>query len=584
MSKVLSGLGEVYHSTSLHQALSILNTGYFNLSTALGTKSDNDLNQKLPWFLSLTRSKVGDFSVVNAVWQSVVFNLDYDAMRTKYRIAPVDYWGSAWNKSEMEERLLSSKPKIPSTKYIREIHVLLNIKRNRIADFDRVGYTARTLLITAKKLRLPIYVYTEPKLFLQQIKSKAVPIADVMEVLKHKQNFSSRVSWGKRITQKNPSLGIDFYLRVFHATRFESLPDNYKKYYYRLSGGFYRDENLIQLEALIHNEKSNEKIIPLVQAITSKGGVGPFLDYISNKFDITNASLETTATVKDILAKAKVKYKLVSDPDVPDASWELDENLNPIVLLNKTWVNLNKLKLSKAKLDKIFFDKFVGVIPHEIDEATVALQLIYGDNSYRKKYPKAERVRLEDTPLNLRYSISIIRSSDDPKGELKKIRANKPKIYERLLNHFGGTAHDIIISDNPALYDKFYGETWDLIGKSSRTSVSAKLEFTSYKGVEKGNSFSEGAYTARYFSATNPDGLSFFISIRTFKEDPESAQVDISGSVNNANKFGMLDIRNDLINFIKKKFKKVKYIFGMRITGARKLSGTNNKMTRIKIR
>ena len=464
MTKVLSGLGEVYHSTSLHQALSIINTGYFNLSTALGTKSDNDLNQKLPWFLSLTRSKVGDFSVVNAVWQSVVFNLDYDAMHTKYRIAPVDYWGSAWNKSEMEERLLSSKPKIPSTKYIREIHVLLNIKRNRIVDFDRVGYTARTLLITAKKLGIPIYVYTEPKLFLQQIKSKAVPIADVMEVLRHKQNFSSRVSWGKRLTQKNPSLGIDFYLRIFHATRFESLPDNYKKYYYRFSGGFYRDENLTQLEALIHNEKSNEKVIPLVQAITSKGGVGPFLDYISNKFDITNASLETIATVKDILAKIKTKVKLVSDPAIPDASWELDKNLKVIVLLNKSFVTkINKLRLSDAMLNKIFLHKFVGIIPHEHDEAIVTLQLIRDDRSFKTKYPKSRIPLVMPIPPVLMASVDKIRSSSTPMEVLNEIRTNKPKIYERLLNHFGGIAHDIIISDNPSLYDKFYGETWDLI-------------------------------------------------------------------------------------------------------------------------
>ena len=53
------------------------------------------------------------------------------------------------------------------------------------------------------------------------------------------------------------------------------------------------------------------------------------------KFDITNASLETTATVKDILAKVKTKVKLVSDPAIPDASWELDKNFNVVILLNK---------------------------------------------------------------------------------------------------------------------------------------------------------------------------------------------------------------------------------------------------------
>ena len=187
----------VYHFSPLYAANEILKQKRFRLTTSLGTKTEKELQPRgTIYYLSTTRSKVGDYTLHSSYKDGVVFKLNGDWLNQNFKGSPVDYWGGmlapggfAPNEpvglkgryKEMEDRVFSTKPFIdlpsPATKLIQEIHVLLITDKY---SHEKMPIYARGVLLNAKRLGIPVWFYDNKEAFILQNKSKSVPITREM--------------------------------------------------------------------------------------------------------------------------------------------------------------------------------------------------------------------------------------------------------------------------------------------------------------------------------------------------------------------------------------------------------------------
>jgi len=173
----------VYHYTSTLNALRILQSGEFHLASVVGTKSEEQYAPEgHPYFLSLTRSRVGDYH--RYVGSSgVMFVLDGRWINARYKGAPIDYWDRAWLHSdgtrtrEAEDRVFSREPTIPITP-VTGIHVLIKEQ----SEFRSPA--TRKVLILAKQRDIPAWLYVDEDAWRLQDTRKAVSPHEAGNLLK----------------------------------------------------------------------------------------------------------------------------------------------------------------------------------------------------------------------------------------------------------------------------------------------------------------------------------------------------------------------------------------------------------------
>lgn len=195
----------VYHYTSIHNAYKILSSGQFLLANTSGTDTESVYAPKgYPYFLSTSRSKVGDYHKhVGASSGGVMFVLDGQWLSARYPVTPIDYWyagktpkklkkgewktlepsakRSMWQYSpdrsrETEDRVFSKKNSIPLDGVI-EIHLLLK------EQVDNRSRWARRILIYAKQRNIPIFLYTSENAWKTQDVNKSVKPSEIKDIL-----------------------------------------------------------------------------------------------------------------------------------------------------------------------------------------------------------------------------------------------------------------------------------------------------------------------------------------------------------------------------------------------------------------
>lgn len=186
----------VYHYTNTAAAARILTSGEFLLASSTGTQAEKDYEVPgYPYFLSTTRSKVGDYHNRYVGSSAVMFVLNGSWLNQNYKTKPIDYWNRAWmydtsgqRTREAEDRVYSKTPNIPANaESILEVHVLLKEQQeNRSPE-------VRTVLLSAKKQGIPAYLYTDETAWKLQDKRKAVSPGQAADLLKGQQ--PSRTSY-----------------------------------------------------------------------------------------------------------------------------------------------------------------------------------------------------------------------------------------------------------------------------------------------------------------------------------------------------------------------------------------------------
>lgn len=194
----------VYHYTNVRSALDILSSGFFKLSSTAGTKAENEYAPPgYPYFLSLSRSKVGDYHRYVGP-SGVMFVLDGRWLSSRYPVKPIDYWyagktpntlkkgewstispenkKSMWQynperTSESEDRLFSKENAVPIDP-VTAVHIFI-----READ-ERHSPWIRQTMLAAKARRIKTYLYNDLDAWRFQDTRKAVPASELKNLLK----------------------------------------------------------------------------------------------------------------------------------------------------------------------------------------------------------------------------------------------------------------------------------------------------------------------------------------------------------------------------------------------------------------
>jgi hypothetical protein len=172
----------LYHKTGIDAALDILKSGEFKLTSSIGSDVEASMAIKgMPYFLSTTRTKVGDYH--RYVGDSAaMFVLDGRKIGNNFKVEPVDYWDRMWlhnreRTRESEDRIYS-KTNTMSIEYVTELHVLLQSQR------DNRSEVARQLLIASKTRGIKTYLYNDEKAWRLQDTRRSLKAADYQSLLK----------------------------------------------------------------------------------------------------------------------------------------------------------------------------------------------------------------------------------------------------------------------------------------------------------------------------------------------------------------------------------------------------------------
>lgn len=256
----------LYHNTSVHKLVKILEFDEFVLASDMGTHSDNNLNKHKfkPFYLSASRIKFGGFG--RSFSEEYISCIVLDGKRLSERLsgASVDYWGKEFRGdivnskesdkeerylryNENEDRLFSSEGILkPAHRYIKEVHVMFCksyvVLHDNYKEFDNLpqgeqeqAYKAmdwyKSIATHCELYSIPVYFYSNFSDFKLQNKRKAATGYSRKTVLTYIQKFLD----AKSIDDLD-----------------EDAKDKLHDYMYD-----YRDK-LISLENHIHNNKGDK--------------------------------------------------------------------------------------------------------------------------------------------------------------------------------------------------------------------------------------------------------------------------------------------------------------------------------------
>jgi hypothetical protein len=278
----------LYHYTSAFSVVQMLTEGKIALTVATG--SDIQPKSSQTYFLSTTRSRVGDYSVVHkAGTTGVVLVLDRNWLNRHMQIKPVDYWGTELrkiqpSKFEMEDRVFSHSPYIvlpkSPTELIKEMHMLVKLDTD-----ERYREILLKIITLSKRQGIPLFIYQDGNAWLLQDKRRAVPQSTIIQQarqLPQRDNYRSQYKTSSYFGSYMELFQVSVEARDRLSARAKSTIRSLDPYY--LVDGYRK------IEADIHNARSpNSPAYPqLVRFIdflhANKLTPRGLIDYLSNKW------------------------------------------------------------------------------------------------------------------------------------------------------------------------------------------------------------------------------------------------------------------------------------------------------------
>lgn len=268
----------VYHSTQLYRAAQILSDARFRLAASSGTDTERSLQKgNKPYYLSTTRSKVGDYTLHQFYKDGVVFVLNGDWFNHNYKGGPVDYWGhnsKMWSGegglkgrySEMEDRVFSDEPYIPFPKDPKELITAVHILFKPDNDTRRNQYM-RMVLTKVKQMGIPHYVYEDEKAYVLQDTRKAIPVDSAFIAKISQQDPKPDKPWPAR----QPMDYLKGWREIYYAKDKNSLSKEGKRTADKVL--YYLNDAYSGLSADIHNVKAtaNPGLVKLIKIFKQMG-------------------------------------------------------------------------------------------------------------------------------------------------------------------------------------------------------------------------------------------------------------------------------------------------------------------------
>ena len=259
-SKLTEGISPiVYHYMGIRNAASVLQQNKFRLTASPGTDAEKALQKgDRMYYLSTTRHKLGGYHIDNS-WSGVIFELDGNKLAQNHAGKAVDYWGPEFygqpggkgpEKKEAEDRVYSYEPYIENAnKYIKSVHVLYDEKGQE--SHKQMAIDVRSMFITAKRMGVPAYLYTDKQDWLVHDTRKAVNPASIEVIAKAKGFGKDKIKSYGNSDRRNLSPWIELYMAPVGSKVSKAAEKT--RYNYVLYG--YSDAAQ-SLSADIHNAKS----------------------------------------------------------------------------------------------------------------------------------------------------------------------------------------------------------------------------------------------------------------------------------------------------------------------------------------
>jgi hypothetical protein len=251
---------KIYHYTGIYNAEKIVTGRGFALTASPGTDVERAMQKgNRFYYLSTTRSKVGDYTLHNSYRTGVVFNLNGRWFNDRYKGAAVDYWESYWiaqrragvtdRGREMEDRVFSYEPTIPLPQNMGEVITSIHVLFEEIDE--RFVIPLRRLLLGAKKNGIPIFLYDDKQAFLLQDTRRTKDISSLIPDLKKIEPDAY---------QRQSRDSLKPYRELYHKRDREHLSKDAKK---RLSNIIYDSfgDAPRSFSADIHNARTSDREI-----------------------------------------------------------------------------------------------------------------------------------------------------------------------------------------------------------------------------------------------------------------------------------------------------------------------------------
>jgi Zn-dependent peptidase ImmA (M78 family) len=308
----------VYHATNLRAAYMILKDWRFALSHVAGSQWESELNPKdRPYFLSLTRSRAGDYHAHYASSGSVVFRLNGDWFNQRYRSEPVNYyagWDRLDRQSEQEDRVFSKKPYIPADA-IEEIHILMLEGQTRF-ESDRIYL--RKILLLAKKHTTPVHVYSNKEAWYTQDKRRAMPWSAVKQLISGTEEYQR--TWPRTNFLK-------IWLEAYYKNKVSELSKRAQSLVYNIKYSW-RADDIQNLDIDLSNERKPDstgyntasKIINILQK--KNWTLQQFVQHLKRKWLVIDIAEKHNSTISDIMDQLKqgiaVEKEHTNDPKIAE--------------------------------------------------------------------------------------------------------------------------------------------------------------------------------------------------------------------------------------------------------------------------
>jgi hypothetical protein len=289
----------LYHVSSVVNISKILKEKRLFFTAAIGTETERKHQKSgYHYYFSTARSKTSEYIMKNHNYRSGVMKLNGRWFSDKFPSKPIDYFDGWWIRirkmrpddefasRETEDRIMAKKPFINlgnMNEVIKELHF-----------YFTEGYAQEllpyyiTIIKEAKINNIPIYFYADADAALIQNKSKAMPMKDVVNMLKAaKEKFEPRKPYGRVARDYTKE-----WRELYHKDTYDSLSKEAKRKVYDLARAYdmRKSEMTKSLEADIHNDrKYTERAdkIKLLSDILRKerlNGIREFIDFLSDKW------------------------------------------------------------------------------------------------------------------------------------------------------------------------------------------------------------------------------------------------------------------------------------------------------------
>lgn len=235
----------VYHACSIHSAVKILESGYFELTSDIGTDVEKSYAPRgYHYYLSTARTRMGGYHEKPGIGR-VLLELDGDVINQHYPSKAIDYWEDRnpqlfqSRTSEAEDRIFSKNPRIPALPIVKSVSIYLNPEAE-----DSQKAIVRRIMLIAKKNGIPANYWANA----QDWKLNRIDRAEPVNTLRGQAKTGGYISRHRGFLRP--------FIELLRAHRSDQLSEEAQRILRNISDDYSIRSTIRSLENDLHNTRT----------------------------------------------------------------------------------------------------------------------------------------------------------------------------------------------------------------------------------------------------------------------------------------------------------------------------------------